>query len=73
MNHAGKNLYVPRTTDKERGIMDLLQIFGEDDLQALPRGLWGIREPEREYMGTLRPTGESALRARPPFRPVHCR
>ncbi|KAI0754364.1 5-formyltetrahydrofolate cyclo-ligase [Daedaleopsis nitida] len=56
--HAGKNLYVPKTTDKERGVMDFFQIFGEDDLRALPRGLWGIREPEREYMGQPRPTGD---------------
>ena len=55
---AGKNLYVPKTTDKEHGIMDLFRIFGEDDLRALPRGLWGIREPEPEYMGRQRPTGQ---------------
>ena len=55
---SGKNLYVPKTTDKEHGIMDLFRIFGEDDLRALPRGLWGIREPEPEYMGRQRPTGQ---------------
>ncbi|TFK93373.1 5-formyltetrahydrofolate cyclo-ligase [Polyporus arcularius HHB13444] len=56
---SGKNLYVPKTTDKEHGIMDFFRIFGEDDLRALPRGLWGIREPEPEYMGTQRPTALS--------------
>lgn len=58
MPTAGKNLYVPRTTDKERGLMDMFQIFGDDDLRALPRGLWGIREPDVEYKGIARPTGQ---------------
>ena len=49
---------MPKMTDKERGTMDVFKIFGEDDLRALPRGLWGIREPEPEYMGRQRPTGQ---------------
>ncbi|RPD61463.1 5-formyltetrahydrofolate cyclo-ligase [Lentinus tigrinus ALCF2SS1-6] len=56
---SGKNLYVPKTTDKEQGIMDFFRIFGEEDLRALPRGLWGIREPDPEYMGQQRPTALS--------------
>ncbi|KAI0716783.1 5-formyltetrahydrofolate cyclo-ligase [Earliella scabrosa] len=54
---SGKQLWVPKMTDKQRGTMDVFKIFGEDDLRALPRGLWGIREPELEYMGRTRPTG----------------
>ena len=42
--------------------MDVFKIFGEDDLRALPRGLWGIREPELEYMGRTRPTGQYPVR-----------
>ena len=44
--------------DKAQGIMDFFQIFDEDDLRALPRGLWGIREPDEVHNGTQRPTGE---------------
>ena len=45
-------------TDKALGLMDFFQIFDKEDLNALPAGLWGIREPEPEYMGKTRPTGE---------------
>lgn len=45
-------------TDKALGLMDFFQIFSTEDLAALPAGLWGIREPEREYKGRARPTGE---------------
>lgn len=54
----GKTLFVPKMTDKALGLMDFVQVFNPDDLHALPAGLWGIREPEREYMGRVRPTGE---------------
>ncbi|CDO70978.1 hypothetical protein BN946_scf184830.g10 [Trametes cinnabarina] len=50
-NPPGKTLYVPKMLDKERGIMDFLQIYGEDDLRSLPSGQWGIREPETELRG----------------------
>ncbi|KAI9065240.1 5-formyltetrahydrofolate cyclo-ligase [Trametes sanguinea] len=53
---AGKTLYVPKMLDKEHGVMDFLQIFGEDDLRSLPSGQWGIREPELETKGRRRPT-----------------
>ena len=49
---------MPKTTDKAQGIMDFFQIFDADDLRALPRGLWGIREPDEVHNGTQRPTGE---------------
>ena len=53
--------------------MDVFKIFGEDDLRALPRGLWGIREPELEYMGRTRPTGQYPVRTLRaiPFRPEY--
>ncbi|KAI0763464.1 5-formyltetrahydrofolate cyclo-ligase [Trametes elegans] len=54
---AGKTLYVPKMLDKERGIMDFLQLFGEDDLRTLPSGQWGIREPHEELDGMRRPSG----------------
>ncbi|OJT08848.1 hypothetical protein TRAPUB_275 [Trametes pubescens] len=42
--------------DKERGIMDFLQIFGEHDLRTLPAGQWGIREPDEVRNGVRRPS-----------------
>ncbi|KAI1782974.1 5-formyltetrahydrofolate cyclo-ligase [Ganoderma leucocontextum] len=53
---TGKNLFVPKMTDKAQGIMDFFQIFDEEDLRALPRGLWGIREPDEAHNGRQRPT-----------------
>ncbi|KAI8972845.1 5-formyltetrahydrofolate cyclo-ligase [Trametes punicea] len=53
---AGKKLYVPKMVDKDHGIMDVLQIFGEDDLRTLPSGQWGIREPDLEFKGKRRPS-----------------
>ncbi|KAH9941802.1 5-formyltetrahydrofolate cyclo-ligase [Epithele typhae] len=52
-----KRLYVPKMTDTARGRMDVFRIFDEPDLAALPRGQWGIREPEAEYLGQARPAG----------------
>ncbi|KAL1948985.1 hypothetical protein VTO73DRAFT_10791 [Trametes versicolor] len=56
---AGKTLYVPKMLDKERGIMDFLQIFGEHDLRTLPAGQWGIREPDEVRAGARRPSALS--------------
>lgn len=59
----GKTLYVPKMLDKERGIMDFLQIFGEHDLRTLPAGQWGIREPDEVRDGARRLSGQSRLRS----------
>ncbi|PIL23270.1 hypothetical protein GSI_14580 [Ganoderma sinense ZZ0214-1] len=56
---TGKSLFVPKTTDKAQGIMDFFQIFDADDLRALPRGLWGIREPDEAHNGMQRPTASN--------------
>ncbi|EIW55007.1 5-formyltetrahydrofolate cyclo-ligase [Trametes versicolor FP-101664 SS1] len=56
---AGKTLYVPKMLDKERGIMDFLQIFGEHDLHTLPAGQWGIREPDEVRDSARRPSGHA--------------
>ena len=58
----GKNLYVPKTLSsaKESKHMDMFQIYSVADLESLPSGVWGIREPEVEVDGKKRPSGEYA-------------
>jgi hypothetical protein len=53
---SGRALYVPKTlsntpTDKH---MDMFRIYSEEDLNSLPSGVWGIREPDLEYEGKKR-------------------
>ena len=40
--------------------MDMFQICSVADLESLPSGVWGIREPEVEVDGKKRPSGEYA-------------
>ncbi|CAE6433794.1 unnamed protein product [Rhizoctonia solani] len=40
---AGKTLYVPRMNGR---VIDMLRVYDIGDLNALPSGKWGIREPE---------------------------
>ncbi|CUA73944.1 5-formyltetrahydrofolate cyclo-ligase [Rhizoctonia solani] len=40
---AGKTLYVPRMNGR---VIDMLRVYDVGDLNALPSGKWGIREPE---------------------------
>ncbi|KIJ36320.1 hypothetical protein M422DRAFT_261270, partial [Sphaerobolus stellatus SS14] len=49
----GKMLYVPRI-NRERGELDMLRIYDEADLESLPSGKWGIREPGLEKNGRPR-------------------
>jgi len=51
---AGKTLFVPKI---EEGRMDLLKVYDEDDLLALPSGVWGIKEPSDEWKGQKRLRG----------------
>ena len=54
---SGKTLYVPRVDPARAGHMDFLQVHGESDLQALPAGLWGIREPDLVFDNEARANG----------------
>ncbi|KAH7344692.1 hypothetical protein B0J17DRAFT_636505 [Rhizoctonia solani] len=40
---TGKTLYVPRMNGR---VIDMLRVYDVEDLNALPAGKWGIREPE---------------------------
>jgi 5-formyltetrahydrofolate cyclo-ligase len=51
---AGKTLYVPRIERTTPSHMELLQIRDLDDLQSLPSGTWGIKEPGLEWNGGKR-------------------
>ncbi|KAF8316410.1 5-formyltetrahydrofolate cyclo-ligase [Clavulina sp. PMI_390] len=41
----GKRLFVPRMEDPKSGKLQMLRVYSRDDLDSLPAGLWGIREP----------------------------
>ena len=41
--------------------MDMFQIYSVADLDALPSGVWGIKEPDVEVEGKKRPSGECIL------------
>jgi len=49
----GRSLFVPKIKSKE-GHMDFLKIYGQDDLESLPSGVWGIKEPGEQWQGSLR-------------------
>jgi 5-formyltetrahydrofolate cyclo-ligase len=44
----GKSLFVPKIQTKE-GKMDFLRIYSSTDLASVPRGIWGIREPDDDW------------------------
>ncbi|KAG8216936.1 hypothetical protein J3R82DRAFT_7213 [Butyriboletus roseoflavus] len=44
----GKKLFVPSLASKD-GHMDFVRLYDDDDLRALPAGLWGIPEPPAEW------------------------
>ncbi|CEL58014.1 putative 5-formyltetrahydrofolate cyclo-ligase OS=Caenorhabditis elegans GN=Y106G6E,4 PE=3 SV=1 [Rhizoctonia solani AG-1 IB] len=48
---AGKTLYVPRMNGR---VIDMLRVYDVRDLNALPSGKWGIREPEPTRDGESR-------------------
>ena len=37
--------------------MDFLKVYGQEDLDSFPSGLWGIKEPETHREGSARPNG----------------
>jgi 5-formyltetrahydrofolate cyclo-ligase len=54
---SGKTLFVPKIDTTTEGRMELLQIYSEDDLNSLPSGVWGIKEPDRLHNGQRRASG----------------
>ncbi|KAF7360184.1 5-formyltetrahydrofolate cyclo-ligase [Mycena venus] len=50
----GKTLFVPKIDTTTDGRMEFLQIHSEDDLDSLPSGVWGIKEPDRLHNGVPR-------------------
>ncbi|KAJ7778082.1 hypothetical protein B0H16DRAFT_1502151 [Mycena metata] len=58
--HAGKTLFVPKIDTAVDGRMQLLQIYDEDDLNSLPSGVWGIKEPDALRNGQLRTSASDA-------------
>ncbi|KAF7326013.1 5-formyltetrahydrofolate cyclo-ligase [Mycena kentingensis (nom. inval.)] len=57
---TGKTLYVPKIDTAADGRMELLRIYNEPDLDSLPAGVWGIKEPDRLRDGEARTSAEDA-------------
>jgi 5-formyltetrahydrofolate cyclo-ligase len=53
---AGKTLFVPKI-DQTEGRMVFLGVYDEDDLETLPSGVWGIKEPADYWAGRKRQNG----------------
>ncbi|TFY66387.1 hypothetical protein EVG20_g4702 [Dentipellis fragilis] len=52
--HTGKALFVPKIDINKDGHMDFLRIYNQDDLDNLPGGVWGIREPTYHWQDAVR-------------------
>ncbi|KAF8348596.1 hypothetical protein F5887DRAFT_950868 [Amanita rubescens] len=50
---SDKTLFVPRIESMD-GQMDFVRLYDNDDLSSLPSGMWGIKEPGREWQGSAR-------------------
>ncbi|EJC97745.1 5-formyltetrahydrofolate cyclo-ligase [Fomitiporia mediterranea MF3/22] len=51
---AGKSLFVPKIANRKENRMDFLQVYSLEDLDSLPSGVWGIKEPDAEFEGRRR-------------------
>lgn len=54
----GKTLFVPKIDTAGNGRMDFVKVYSEEDLHAFPSGLWGIKEPNHEWKGEQRSSGQ---------------
>ena len=55
-----QTLFVPRIESID-GQMDFVRLYDNDDLSSLPSGMWGIKEPGREWQGNPRSSGAVVL------------
>ncbi|KAF9269693.1 5-formyltetrahydrofolate cyclo-ligase [Marasmius fiardii PR-910] len=51
---CGKTLFVPKIDKTTPGRMDFVRVYNNEDLNSLPAGLWGIKEPTCEFLGQPR-------------------
>jgi hypothetical protein len=51
-----KTLFVPRIESID-GQMDFVRLYDDNDLSSLPSGMWGIKEPGKEWQGQGRSSG----------------
>lgn len=51
-----KALFVPRIESID-GQMDFVRLYDDNDLSSLPSGMWGIKEPGRDWQGQGRSSG----------------
>ncbi|KAH7923451.1 5-formyltetrahydrofolate cyclo-ligase [Leucogyrophana mollusca] len=59
LRDSGKSLFVPSITGGD-GRMDFVRLYDEEDLRAMPAGLWGIPEPTQEWRGQRRQSVQDA-------------
>ena len=41
--------------------MDFLKIYGKEDIDSLPSGLWGIKDPALQWKESIRQSGTSIV------------
>lgn len=63
MHPIGKSLFVPKIDKLTPGRMDILRVYDSDDLNSLPPGTWGIREPDVSRNGELRQSGAFSIKS----------
>ena len=54
----GKILYVPRIVDRKSNKMDFVRVYSLEDLETLPAGTWGIKEPGPTWEGRRRESSQ---------------
>jgi 5-formyltetrahydrofolate cyclo-ligase len=54
---AGKSLFVPKIIKTTDSHMEFWKIYSQDDLDTLPSGVWGIKEPSDQWQDENRLSG----------------
>ena len=50
-------MFVPKIDPAAAGDMNMLKIYGEEDMHSLPLGLWDIPDPAPTWGGSTRMDG----------------
>ncbi|KZS90191.1 nagb/rpia/CoA transferase-like protein, partial [Sistotremastrum niveocremeum HHB9708] len=58
---AGKQLFVPKIIKGKDSHIEMLRVYDKEDLETLPAGVWGIREPDLTWRNGRRASGISSV------------